>query len=66
MTADEITVRLWLHGKPATTAEAYRRDVQAYLARGRSLADTKLADLGFTMEQIRNYQPDEDQKDPSV
>ena len=25
-----------------------------------------VADLGFTMEQIRNYRPDEDRKDPAA
>ena len=25
-----------------------------------------VADLGFTMEQIRNYRPDEERKDPSA
>jgi site-specific recombinase XerD len=45
MAPDEMVIRMWLHGKPATTASAYRRDAMAYLACGRSLAETSLADL---------------------
>jgi site-specific recombinase XerD len=45
MTPDEMAIRLWLHGKPPATAEAYRRDALSYFATGRTLASTTLADL---------------------
>jgi len=43
---DEFLLNAWLHGRPATTARAYRADLQAFLRHsGKPLADTTLADL---------------------
>lgn len=45
-TIDQALVRMWLHGRPANTADAYGRDVASYFAwSGKTVATTTLADL---------------------
>jgi integrase/recombinase XerD len=44
--ADEMVIRLWLHGRPANTVAAYRRDATQFLGHaGKSLAAIELVDL---------------------
>jgi integrase/recombinase XerC len=43
---DEMLIRMWLHGRPANTASAYRRDATRFLEHaGKPLVSIELADL---------------------
>ena len=43
---DDLLVKMWLHGRPVTTASVYRADALRFLAHsGQSLASVTLADL---------------------
>ena len=51
--SDEQLVALWLHGRPANTVVAYRRDVERLLAHtGKTLAATTLSDLQSFVDDL--------------
>ena len=44
--ADDVLVRMWLHGRPANTAAGYRRDIRDLLAStGKPIAEIGVAEL---------------------
>jgi integrase/recombinase XerD len=46
LVGDDVLIRMWLHGRPANTAAAYRNDVTRFLAHaGKPLCAIGLADL---------------------
>jgi integrase/recombinase XerD len=53
---DEYLIRLWLHGRPATTRRAYAREI-GRLRGDRPLAQLELADIQAALDRIKHLAP---------
>ncbi len=56
--SDGTLLRLWLHGRSASSRDAYRGDVLAFLAHGgKAVREARLADLQAWMDTLADLKP---------